>query len=128
MNAAPPPLKSEADVRQFADAVMAFVAKHDTDAAFAKLKERWPLPVGEIDSLASKTLAARNTVADRYGPVLGVVLLKQEAVGESLLRFTYLERRGHHPPRWLIYFYRPDSEWLVDGASWDDQVQALFTK
>ncbi|MBS0376745.1 MAG: hypothetical protein JSR73_19385 [Proteobacteria bacterium] len=126
--AAPPPLTSEADVRQFADAVMAFVAKDDTDAAFAKLKEHWPLPANEIDSLATKTLAARNTVADRYGAVLNVVLLKQEAVGDSLLRYTYLERRRHHPLRWLIYFYRSDTEWFVDGTSWDDQIQSLFTK
>ncbi|HUI62191.1 MAG TPA: hypothetical protein VLX90_18340 [Steroidobacteraceae bacterium] len=119
-------LKTPQDARALADSVMGLVLANKIDAAFAKLKPYWPVPGAEIDSLALKSISARDSAAARYGPTIGWVFIREEKVSDFLIRDTYVEKREHHALRWLFYFYKPNSSWLVNSVTWDDNIQDLF--
>src|ERR1700730_11053239 len=124
----PSPLQSKPDVRALAESVMKLVAANKIDDAFGKLKPYWPLPPNEVDTLILKTISMRNTVGDRFGPTTGYAFVREDAVGDFLVRYTYVEKRQKHPLRWTFIFYRAANNWTVDGASWDDNVSLLFSQ
>jgi|HubBroStandDraft_5_1064220.scaffolds.fasta_scaffold09421_5 hypothetical protein len=123
-----PALQSKPDVRALTEAVMKLVAENKIDDAFAKLKPYWPLPANEIDTLILKTISMRNTVGDRFGSTTGYAFVREDAVGDFLVRYTYVEKREKHPLRWTFIFYRAATTWTIDAASWDDNVVLLFAQ
>ena len=127
--AAPRPqdaLKTPADTRQLAEFAMQLIAGDKVDAAFERLKPYWPLPANEVDSVVLKTIAARNTVSDRFGKTTGYALVREEKIADFLIRYTYAEKREKHILRWIFYFYRPADVWIVNSVTWDDNIQGLF--
>jgi len=107
---------------------MKLVAADKIDDAFGMLKACWPLAANELDTLVLKTVAMRNTVGDRYGPTTGYAFVREDAVGDFLVRYTYVEKRKKHPLRWTFILYHGTNEWTVDGASWGDHVSELFSQ
>src|SRR5580698_7022236 len=103
------PLMSENDTRQLADSIMALVVEDKVDDAFAKLKPHWPIPSGEIDSIALKTIAMRDTAGGRFGKSLGYAFVREDKVADFIIRYTYAEKRENHALHWVFYFYRPKS-------------------
>ncbi len=126
--AEPPPLNGKADTRALTEAAMQLVAADKISEAMDKLKPYWRLPPNEIDTLVLKTITLRNTIGDRYGRTLGFAFVREDDVGDYLIRYTYVERRENHPLRWTFIFYRATDKWWMDGASWDDKVSELFTR
>jgi len=124
--AEPPPLSSKADTRALTEAVMQLVVDDKISDAMEKLKPYWRLPPNEIDTLVLKTISMRNTIADRYGRTFGYALVRENDVGDYLVRYTYVERRENHPLRWTFIFYRASDRWWMDAAAWDDKVSELF--
>ncbi len=94
--------------------------------AFDKLKQHWVLPAAEIDGIALKSVALRDTAAERFGKPLGFALVREDKVGDYIIRYTYAEKRENHVLHWVFYFYRPKSGWVVNSVTWDDQIQGLF--
>jgi hypothetical protein len=123
----PTPLHGKADARALTDAVMQLVAADKIDEALGKLRPHWRIPSNEIDTVVMKTITMRNTVGDRYGHTVGHAFVREDDVGDFLVRYTYVEKRVNHPLRWTFIFYRATDEWWVDSAAWDDNVSALFT-
>ena len=126
-NAATAPLQTKQDAHALAESVMKLVAADKIDDAFGLLKPYWPMASSELDMLVMKTVTLRNTVGDRFGPTLGYAFVREDAVGDFLVRYTYVEKRSKHPLRWTFTFYRGASQWTVDAASWDDKVSELFS-
>lgn len=124
--AEPPPLVSKTDTRALTESVMQLVAADRISDAMDRLKAYWRLPANEIDTLVMKTISLRNTVGDRYGKILGYAFVREEDVGDFLVRYTYVERRENHPLRWTFIFYRSKDKWWMDSAAWDDKVSELF--
>lgn len=121
-----PPLNSKTDTHALTEAVMQLVAADKISDAMDKLKAYWRLPPSEIDTLVLKTISLRNTIGDRYGRTLGYAFVRENDVGDYLVRYTYVERRENHPLRWTFIFYRAADKWWVDSMSWDDKVSELF--
>jgi len=121
-----PPLNSKTDARALTETVMQLVVADKISDAMDKLKAYWRLPPNEIDTLVLKTISLRNTIADRYGRTLSYAFVREEDVGDYLVRYTYVERRENHPLRWTFIFYRATDRWWMDSASWDDKVSELF--
>ena len=61
-----------------------------------------------------------------FGETVGINLVKEQLVADSLVRITYIERFERHLIRWNFTFYRPKSQWVVNAIVWDDDVDALF--
>lgn len=118
-----------ADVREaraLADAAMERIAARDLRGAFALLAERWPLAEEEISGLVERSERQRAALEQRFGAPLGVAFVRQDAVDDTFVRFTYLEKFAHHALVWELYFYRPEDTWLVNGVVWNDEIGRLF--
>jgi hypothetical protein len=124
----PSSLQSKPELRALTESVMKLVAENKIDDAFGKLKPYWPLPPNEVDTLILKTISMRNTVGDRFGSTTGYVFVREDVVGDFLVRYTYVEKRQKHPLRWTFIFYRAANGWTVDAAAWDDNVSLLFSQ
>jgi hypothetical protein len=124
--AAPAAIQTKQDTRALAESVMKLVVADKIDAAFGLLQPHWRLPANEIDTVVTKTVAMRNTVSDRFGPTVGYSFVREESVGDFLVRYTYVERRTNIPLRWVFVFYQVEGKWWVNGATWDDSVSTLF--
>lgn len=88
--------------------------------------------LGKNSVIASKAenlqqLEARTRDAiDNFGPIAGFERVDSLAVGESLLRETYLSLNADLPLRWRFYFYRVDGQWRVVDLRVDDGIVELF--
>jgi hypothetical protein len=119
-------LTSPESARKALDSVMTLVAKDDIVGAFKQLEDYSLLPTKELEELARKTIAQRKQVAPRFGRILGIQFVKEERVGDFLLRYTYVEKREMHAMRWRFVLYRPGTTWNVNSVVWDDNLQELI--
>lgn len=119
-------LKSEKDIKKLADDFMAEISKGFYKEAFNMLKPFWPLPETEINNLADQTESQLKTVANRFGKLLGFEYIQSNRIGDSYIRFMYIQKFANHATRWMIVFYRPLEEWIVNAVVWDDKTHELF--
>lgn len=86
----------------------------------------WPLPKLEVEAMAQKTEEHLGMASKRFGKLIGTEYVKMEAVGESLVRYIYIQKFANHATRWMIVFYRPEQKWLINVVTWDDELHGLF--
>jgi len=119
-------LQTEDKVQEIAKQFMAEVESGNYSEGFALLKGHWPIAESDYKTLVAKTNEQMPEVEASFGAAMGIERVRSETVGESLLRLTYLQKFAKHAIRWQLTFYRPNSHWLVDHVSWDDNLEALF--
>lgn len=119
-------LKSESDLRAVADKFMEQVAEAKYKAAFYGVKKHWPMPTEEIDNLAFQTKQQLEMAGTRFGKLIGYEFVEEKSIGESYIRYVYLQKFQNHATRWQIVFYRPETEWKVNVIVWDDKTHELF--
>jgi hypothetical protein len=119
-------LKSEAEIRPFADSVMAKVGAGDVSGAFALMKPYTIIPSSEFEATASNSKAQRELVGTRFGSAAGYEFVDQAKVGQSLLRLTYIEKTQRHALPWMFYFYRSPEGWVLNSFLWNDNMPGLF--
>jgi len=112
--------------RKTMDEAMALFVKSDIEGGFGKLRNYWPLPSGEIDTVIEKSVEQRKRIAFRFGDSLGYELVRQQRLGDSLVRYVYIEKFERSALRWNFVLYKPADSWTFDSISWDDNLQALF--
>lgn len=119
-------LPNLAEARKVADQAMAFAIQEKFEEAYGSVKPFWPLPAVEIDGLANQMKTQWPMVQQRYGKSLAMEFIREERIGESFVRYTYLQKFERHAIRWMFGFYRPANDWVVNAVSWDDGVSELF--
>jgi len=121
-------LNSPRDTRGLADSTMELIAADKINTAFATLKPHMLMPATEVDDLVSKTIKFRSALADRYGPITGYALVREDKASDFLIRYTDAEKRVNHALRWVFYFYRPRnaSAWVVHSVVMDENMDRLF--
>ena len=119
-------LKTEVDVRKFADSVMAKVGEGDIGAAFAIMKPYTIVPATEFDAMTLNSKSARDQFGSRYGRSIGFEYVCERKVGESLLRLTYMEKTEKHVLPWYFYFYKGSNGWVLNSFLWNNRMSDLF--
>jgi hypothetical protein len=119
-------LKSESELRLFADRVMGTLEKGGTMAAFAAMKPYTIIPGSEFDSIALASKSQREQFGARFGKTVGFEFIGQKKLGESLIRLTYIEKTEKHAFPWRFYFYKTPSGWALNSFLWNDQMPQLF--
>ena len=119
-------LTTESQARALAESAMKFISGDKINEAFAVHTPHWPMPKNEIDTLILKTIEQRNVVEPRFGKARGYIFVREEKLGDFVLRYTYAEKRERHVLRWRIMFYKAADEWLVNSIAWDDRLDLLF--
>lgn len=112
--------------RNTVDDAMALVVEGDLSAAFAKFRNYWPMPAGEIDTILEKTIDQRRRLALRFGKPLSYEMVKEQKVGESLVRYVYVEKCERTAIRWTFVVYKSRDTWSFNSVAWDDNLLALF--
>lgn len=121
-------LKNEAATLALSDRMMETAMTQSPDAVFSQLKPYWPLDPAEIDGLASNAKLQWQLVESRFGKPLGYELVSTERIGQSFVRYVYLQKFERHGLRWMFSFYRPKDIWLTNSFKFDDQLDYLYDK
>ena len=119
-------LESVDDVRALVQRAMDHVLEGNTYIAFNLMKPYFPFGDDELTDLMLKTVEQRKSFLERYGKTVGIVLVDERMVAETILRITYLEKFERHIIRWVFTFYRPDDRWIVNSILWNDRMNDLF--
>ena len=119
-------LKTEAELRPFADRVMASVSNSGIAGAFSVMKPYTTLSEAEFKAALLASETQRDQFAGRYGKSVGYEFIGQKKLGESLVRLTYLEKTEKHAYPWMFHFYRTRGGWVLDSFLWNDQASQLF--
>lgn len=119
-------VSTPAELRKITDQVMERVGKGDIAGGFKIMKPRTLIPPAEFDSMVGQAELQMPMISQRFGQSLGHEFLREDKVGESLIRYTYLHRLEHHAMRWTFYNYRGKDGWSINAFRFDDQIQSLF--
>lgn len=119
-------LKTPEDVRKVGDALMGNVVALNMDRLAGQLKEYSFIPPSEVDSLIGRIKLQLPMVTQRYGNSLGYEFIREERVGNSLVRLTYIQRLDRNALPWHFIFYLSPSGWTVNGFFFVDNPNTLF--
>ena len=62
----------------------------------------------------------------RFGKPLGYELVATERIGNSFVRYVYLQKFENHALRWVFGYYKPKDSWLTNAFKFDDQLDQLY--
>jgi hypothetical protein len=114
------------ETRALADSAVALFKEEKFAEGYGLLIPYWPLEPAEIEVLVGQTVTQWPIVRQRFGSAVGMELVSQATVGNSLVRYTYLHKFQNHAIRWIFTFYQATDGWAVNGVSFDDQIDLLF--
>jgi len=119
-------LKGPSDARKLADNVMAKVAAGDTEGGLRLTKPYVIIPDAEFEAMLGQLKLQAPLMASRFGATVSSEFIREDTVGDSLVRLTYIQRFERHPMRWVFYFYRGKDGWVLNTFRTDDAIQLLF--
>jgi hypothetical protein len=76
----------------------------------------------EVRQLKAKTREA----IDVFGNIHGFDLVESRAIGQRLVRATYVSLGKVFPLRWRFYFYKPEDVWRLIDMRVDDKLPGIF--
>ena len=120
------PVANPADLRKVADQIMEQVGKGKVEAGLKLLKPRTIIPEAEFDAMVGQAKLQLPAMSQRFGEPLGYEFLREDRVGENLIRYSYIQRFDKHAMRWIFYTYRGKGGWVVNSFQFDDKLPAVF--
>lgn len=83
----------------------------------------------DIDYMEGKTIEMMKTVSEKYGQPSNVEFAKEEIIGSSLYRTTFLIKYSFSALRLRFTFYKgKDDLWYLIRFKWDDELSEVFDK
>jgi len=76
----------------------------------------------ELRQLKAKTREA----IDVFGSINGFDFVESRAIGQRLVRATYVSLGKVFPLRWRFYFYKPEDVWRLIDMRVDDKLPGIF--
>lgn len=76
----------------------------------------------ELKQLKAKTREAIEV----FGAITGFDFVESRAIGQRLVRATYVSHGKVFPLRWRFYFYKPENSWRLIDMRVDDKLTGLF--
>ena len=104
----------------------AFVTEGDAERLL-ELRQVSTISPQDFSGTTARIVEQRRTMASRFGEHVGLVLVKEGVVEESLYKIEILEKMESAPTRWRFLFYRATDEWKLLAFFWDDRVADLFS-
>ncbi|MFM0527238.1 hypothetical protein PQR11_19890 [Paraburkholderia strydomiana] len=119
-------LKGKTEARQLADQVMEKVGAGDTDGGLRLMRPFVVVAPSEFDVMLEQLKLQQPVMQQRFGKSIGHEFIREDDVGENLLRIVQIQRFEHHVMRWSFYFYRGNKGWVLDTFKSDDDIRQLF--
>ena len=119
-------LKTDAELRPFADRVMAGVAGAGISAGIAVMRPYVAMPEVELQKALLTLQSQREAYPERFGKTVGYEFIGQRKLGESLVRLAYIEKTERRALPWLFHFYKTRAGWVLESFMCNHQASQLF--
>ena len=119
-------LKDAGEARRLTDRVMAKVGEGDIAAGLQLVKPVLVVPAPEFNSLLEQLKTRLPAMSKRFGKSIGYEFIREDKIGENLLRIVQIHRFENHAMRWSFYFYRGKNGWVLNTFKTDDDIKQLF--
>lgn len=119
-------LKNLSEVKSLSKKMMEMFIREDFKGGLDIAKKYWPLSPVEIDNLANQIQLQWSVVKQRFGNTIGYEFIKEEKIGNSFVRFFYLQKFEKHAIYWIFTYYRPKNRWIINQISFKDDLDPLF--
>jgi hypothetical protein len=119
-------VKDPAEAKQLTERIMSKVGGGDLEAGLRLAKPFLIIPTAEFEVMLDKLTMQQPMMAQRFGKNIGHEFIREEKVGQSLLRVVYIHRFEKHAMRWSFYFYRGSAGWNLNTFHSDDDIRQLF--
>ena len=126
LNAVGDGLKDAGSARMLTDQVMVKVGKGDIAGGIGLTKKYLIIPAAEFDVMLEQLKMQEPVMALRYGKSVGHEFLREQKVGNNLLRIVHVHHFERHAMRWSFYFYRGPGGWVLNTFKSDDDIRQLF--
>jgi len=119
-------LPSVNSAKDLSTKIMAKVATGDLNAALEMIKPYTFISLAEMDAIIAQSKESKEKFGERNGKSIGYEFINSKRVGDSLLRFRYIEKNEKHALLWEFYFYNTKEGWILDSFNWSDVYKPLF--
>ncbi len=119
-------LNSPVEARKLTDQVMTKVGAGETEDGVRLTKPFLIIPVSEFDVMLEQLKLQMPAISHRFGKSIGSEFIREDRVGEHLLRIVHLHRFEKHAMRWRFYFYQGNAGWVLNTFKTDDDLPQLF--
>ncbi len=119
-------LKDVAETKLLSEKIMEYFLKAEFVQGLGIAKAYWPLPPAEIDNLANQINTQWAVVRQRFGNTTGMEFVEEEQLGQSFVRSYFLHKFDSHAIYWQFTYYKPKTEWKINGITFKDELETLF--
>ncbi len=119
-------LKNLADVKTFSEGFMGLVGSGKHDEAFKRARSIIIIPLVELDAVVAQANSQMPQIIARAGKPKGYEFIREQKVGESLIRHQYIARHERFAMRWNFVFYNTGSGWVLAEFKFDTNLSSLF--
>jgi hypothetical protein len=117
---------SMTDLRKVTDAAMVKVGSGDIEGGLKEIRPFTVIPSAEFDAMMGQLPLQLPGITARFGSSIGQEFIKEDRLGDSLVRLVYVNKFEKHAMRWLFYCYKGKGGWVVNTFRFDDKWHELF--
>jgi hypothetical protein len=112
--------------KEITDKAMTMIADSDLDGGLKLLKPYLVIPAAEFDVMLGQATMQQPVMSQRFGKSVGKEFIREDMVGGSLVRLIFIQKFEKTVVRWLFFYYKSPSGWVLNTFTYDDSFQLLF--
>ena len=119
-------LRTPAEAMRLCDEFLLHIINAQHDEGFRVLKEHFPITEYKFEQLREDTKKRLGMAELRFGRPLDYVFVGADTMGDTVLRYRYLEKFDLETLLWEFTFYQPKRGWLLNALSFEAEVGQVF--
>jgi hypothetical protein len=119
-------LEGLSDTSALTETVMGYAGKNRLKEALLTLKPYHQGSSAEFDVQIDNADSQIPAMRRRFGDAIGYELIQEETAGDSIIRYTYIQKMERHAMVWFFVFYKPGNEWILDSWYFNDNIEEVF--
>ena len=112
--------------KEITDKAMSMIAGNDLEGGLKLLRPYLVIPAAEFDVMLGQATMQQPAINQRFGKSVGKEFIREDMVGDSLVRFIFTQKFEKTVVRWLFFYYKSPSGWVLNTFTYDDSFQLLF--
>lgn len=121
-------LASIEKTKELAEAVMSDVGNNAMLKGLALLKPYVMFSEAEFNAQMNNVSSQLPVMDQHYGKSLGYDFVSKELIGDTLVKYIFLQKFERHLMTWHFIFYKPKDKWLLNTFYFNDDSAALFLR
>jgi len=119
-------LRTPAEAMRLCDEFLLYVVARKYDKAFQTIRPHFPISDYKHEELHQGTKKRLGLAELRFGRPLDYVFIGADTVGDTVLRYRYLQKFDLETLLWEFTFYRPQSGWLLNALGFEAEAGQVF--